>query len=41
MSIELVVNDRQVSVSAGETTPLLDVLRNELDLKGARYGCGL
>jgi nicotinate dehydrogenase subunit A len=41
MSIELTVNGRQVSVTAGETTPLLDVLRNELDLKGARYGCGL
>jgi nicotinate dehydrogenase subunit A len=30
-----------VSVTALETTPLLDVLRNQLDLKGARYGCGL
>lgn len=41
MSIALNVNGRQVSVTAAETTPLLDVLRNELDLKGARYGCGL
>jgi nicotinate dehydrogenase subunit A len=28
-------------VAADATTPLLDVLRNHLDLKGARYGCGL
>ena len=35
------VNGRSVHVTAAETTPLLDVLRNELDLKGTRYGCGL
>lgn len=35
------VNGRSVHVTAVETTPLLDVLRNELDLKGTRYGCGL
>ncbi len=41
MSIELTINDQPVSVTAAETTPLLFVLRNELDLKGIRYGCGL
>lgn len=41
MSIELTINDKSVSVTAAETTPLLFVLRNELDLKGVRYGCGL
>lgn len=41
MSIELSVNGKVVSVAAAETTPLLHVLRNQLDLKGARYGCGL
>jgi nicotinate dehydrogenase subunit A len=41
MSVDLIVNGRSVSVAAGATTPLLDVLRNHLDLKGARYGCGL
>lgn len=41
MTIELTVNDKSVSVTAAETTPLLFVLRNELDLKGIRYGCGL
>jgi nicotinate dehydrogenase subunit A len=35
------LNGRPVEVSALETTPLLDILRNQLDLKGTRYGCGL
>ncbi|HVH78759.1 MAG TPA: (2Fe-2S)-binding protein, partial [Stellaceae bacterium] len=35
------VNGRVVDVSAGADTPLLDVLRNHLDLKGAKFGCGL
>jgi nicotinate dehydrogenase subunit A len=35
------VNGRQVSVAADAATPLLDVLRNQLDLRGSRYGCGL
>jgi nicotinate dehydrogenase subunit A len=39
--IALHVNGRPVSVAAEATTPLLDVLRNQLDLKGSRYGCGL
>jgi nicotinate dehydrogenase subunit A len=41
MSIDLTVNGRAVSVTAAPDTPLLDVLRNHLDLKGSRYGCGL
>ena len=41
MPIQLTVNGTPQSVTAAETTPLLDVLRNQLDLKGARYGCGL
>ena len=39
--IALNVNGRAVSVAAEDATPLLDVLRNQLDLKGTRYGCGL
>jgi nicotinate dehydrogenase subunit A len=39
--VALTVNGRSVRVTALETTPLLDVLRNQLDLKGTRYGCGL
>ena len=41
MSIELTVNGQTVSVAVAGDTPLLDVLRNHLDLKGSRYGCGL
>ena len=41
MGIDLTVNGRQVTVDTNATTPLLDVLRNHLDLKGSRYGCGL
>ena len=37
----LTVNGRQHQVDATPTTPLLDVLRNHLGLKGSRYGCGL
>ena len=38
--IELQVNDEARSLRVDETASLLDVLRNRLDLKGARYGCG-
>jgi len=41
MATELIVNGLAVQVSVPSDTPLLDVLRNQLDLKGARYGCGL
>ena len=41
MTIDLTVNGRAVAVDLDHTTPLLDVLRNHLDLKGSRYGCGL
>jgi len=40
-SFDLTVNGKPVSVSADEETPLLDVLRNRLALKGTRFGCGL
>jgi nicotinate dehydrogenase subunit A len=39
---ELTVNGKPVSVTLdNEETPLLTVLRNELGLIGARFGCGL
>jgi nicotinate dehydrogenase subunit A len=41
MSIELTVNGQTVIVTVAGDMPLLDVLRNHLDLKGSRYGCGL
>jgi nicotinate dehydrogenase subunit A len=41
MTIDLTVNGAAVAVDLDPTTPLLDVLRNHLNLKGSRYGCGL
>jgi nicotinate dehydrogenase subunit A len=35
-----VVNGRSVTVEAEETTPLLSVLRDNLALRGTRFGCG-
>jgi nicotinate dehydrogenase subunit A len=40
-SFELTVNGEAVRVETDPDAPLLHVLRNELDLKGARFGCGL
>jgi nicotinate dehydrogenase subunit A len=40
MSITLNVNGETKQVSADPETPLLYVLRNDLQLKGARFGCG-
>jgi nicotinate dehydrogenase subunit A len=35
------VNGSAVGVDAAADTPLLDVLRNHLGLRGAKFGCGL
>jgi nicotinate dehydrogenase subunit A len=41
-SFAFIVNGVPVSVSLdNEETPLLDVLRDQLGLKGTRFGCGL
>ena len=40
-SIRLTVNGDEVAVDADRDTPLLYILRNELGLKGTRFGCGL
>ena len=39
--IRLNVNGRAHSVDVDPATPLLYVLRNDLDLSGPRFGCGL
>src|SRR3954468_22908457 len=41
MSLAIQVNGLRHEVLADSETPLLYVLRNELKLKGARFGCGL
>ena len=38
--VDLIVNGKPVHVRADGTTPLLSVLRNELGLRGSRFGCG-
>ena len=40
MATSVTVNGRTHSVEAAADTPLLYVLRNELELNGAKYGCG-
>ena len=39
-TIELVVNGTRHSIDADPSRTLLTVLRDELDLTGAKYGCG-
>jgi aerobic-type carbon monoxide dehydrogenase small subunit (CoxS/CutS family) len=39
--IELKVNGRSHSLDVEPDTPLLYILRNDLDLRGPRFGCGL
>jgi nicotinate dehydrogenase subunit A len=41
VSTTIQVNGRKQEVAAEPETPLLYVLRNDLKLKGARFGCGL
>jgi nicotinate dehydrogenase subunit A len=41
MAISLKVNGTARSVNAEPDTPLLYVLRNDLELNGAKFGCGL
>lgn len=38
--VELTVNGELRRVAVGDDVPLLYVLRNDLGLKGARFGCG-
>ena len=40
-AITLTVNGRAQTVDVDPATPLLYVLRNDLDLQGPRFGCGL
>jgi aerobic-type carbon monoxide dehydrogenase small subunit (CoxS/CutS family) len=40
-ALVLLVNGKRHSVDVDPATPLLYVLRNDLDLSGPRFGCGL
>jgi aerobic-type carbon monoxide dehydrogenase small subunit (CoxS/CutS family) len=39
--LTITVNDKHHAVAAAPDTPLLYVLRNELGLTAAKFGCGL
>ena len=39
-AIALTVNGKQLTVKTDPERPLLDVLRKDLDLTGAKFGCG-
>ena len=41
MPLKLKINNRTTSVDLPPDTPLLWALRDTLDLKGAKYGCGM
>lgn len=41
MALKLTVNGKEVTISSSPDTPLLYVLRDELGLKGPKFGCGL
>ena len=41
MATGISVNGKNYNVDADAETPLLYVLRNDLQLKGARFGCGI
>jgi len=40
-TIHLVVNGKRVAIETDPTKPLLSVLRDELALRGSKFGCGL
>ena len=41
MVIELSINGNSVNVDVDADTPLLEVLRNDIELNGPKFGCGL
>jgi len=41
MPVNFKVNGKKVSLDVDPQTPLLEVLRNDLELNGPKFGCGL
>jgi isoquinoline 1-oxidoreductase alpha subunit len=41
MAVTLEINGKSVSIDAAPDTPLLWILRDELNLTGTKYGCGI
>ena len=40
MNISFILNNQPIDLEVEENTPLLWVLRDQLDLKGTKFGCG-
>ena len=40
MKISFILNNKPIDLEVEENTPLLWVLRDQLDLKGTKFGCG-
>ncbi len=40
MATAITVNDQRVEVATDANAPLIYALRNELGLRGTRFGCG-
>ncbi len=41
MTVEITINGSPLTIGSASDTPLLWVLRDELGLRGTRFGCGL
>jgi len=41
MAVTLTVNGRRRTIAAAPDTPLLYILRNDLELNAAKFGCGM
>lgn len=41
MIIAFILNGKEISVDVEQQTPLLEVLRNDIALNAAKFGCGL
>lgn len=41
IAIEFTLNGKRISIAAVPQTPLLEVLRNDIELNGPKFGCGL
>ena len=41
MDIEFTLNGKRINITAVPQTPLLEVLRNDIEVNGPKFGCGM
>jgi len=41
VAVEFILNGNSVNIDVDSGTPLLEVLRNDMELNGPKFGCGL